>query len=249
MIGPDDQPVGIQGAQTISRARKSIPIPGLDELSLKHQKATGSGNTGPIISVSGRYLSLVYLLVAVLLAPPLGKAVVVVDVEGRFQVRRILKVASTKFPLGGPAGAVGDKQRSGGDGVEETANRDQPQMTNDTVSRISTEDLKHLYVYKPTREQLKPTLESAEGFMLYGNHGSKGREWWGTIVIGGGVGDGDISCGWRGWLRVEGERVEPFQEGISVQEALQLRKERHAQVDAARGRLLGRSEAGDVRLN
>jgi len=52
--------------------------------------------------------------------------------------------------------------------------------------------------------------------MLYGDHGSKGREWVGTIVLGD-IG-GDVNFGWRGWLRVEREEVAGFREGGSVEE-------------------------------
>lgn len=54
--------------------------------------------------------------------------------------------------------------------------------------------------------------------MLYGEHGSKGREWVGTIVNGG-LG-GDVNLGWRGWLRIEREEVGTFGRGISVEEAV-----------------------------
>jgi hypothetical protein len=65
--------------------------------------------------------------------------------------------------------------------------------------------------------------------MLYGEHGSKGKEWVGTIVNGG-VG-GDINVGWRGWLRVEREEVESFGWGVSVEEAVGDRERRMQAVD------------------
>jgi hypothetical protein len=65
--------------------------------------------------------------------------------------------------------------------------------------------------------------------MLYGDHGSKGREWVGTVVNGG-LG-GDINVGWRGWLRVEREEVGAFGWGISVEEAMDDREKRWEVVD------------------
>lgn len=83
-------------------------------------------------------------------------------------------------------------------------------------------ELRHVHVFRPTRSNLKVTLESVEGYMLWGDHGSKDREWMATIVNGG-VG-GDIMTGWRGWLKVERDEVDGFAAGISVEEALIERK-------------------------
>jgi len=77
-------------------------------------------------------------------------------------------------------------------------------------------ELQHIHVFRPTPSNLKVTLESVEKYMLYGEHGSKGREWVGTIVLGGT--GGDINIGWRGWLRVEKEEVGKFGDGVRVEE-------------------------------
>ncbi|KAI1655430.1 hypothetical protein F4813DRAFT_366952, partial [Daldinia decipiens] len=72
--------------------------------------------------------------------------------------------------------------------------------------------------------------------MLYGAHGSRAREWWGTVVIGGGSGasvKGDVNAGWKGWLRVEREEVAGFPVGISVEEALRDRNKRQEVVEDA----------------
>ena len=66
--------------------------------------------------------------------------------------------------------------------------------------------------------------------MWYGDHGSKSREWVGTIVNGGT--GGDINLGWRGWLRVEREEVGNFGWGISVEEAIGDREKRWEVVNA-----------------
>ncbi|KAI2618311.1 hypothetical protein GGS26DRAFT_574984 [Hypomontagnella submonticulosa] len=71
--------------------------------------------------------------------------------------------------------------------------------------------------------------------MVYGDHGSRAREWWGTVVLGGG-GSGarsDVSVGWKGWLRVEREEVPGFAAGVSVEEALRDRNKRQEVVNGA----------------
>lgn len=61
-------------------------------------------------------------------------------------------------------------------------------------------------------------VERGEKWIVYGAHGSKGREWWGTIVVGG-LG-GDVCGGWRGWLRVDREQRGGFGRIVSAEEAL-----------------------------
>ncbi|KAI1821479.1 hypothetical protein F4861DRAFT_541891 [Xylaria intraflava] len=97
------------------------------------------------------------------------------------------------------------------------------------------DDLHHIYIYRPAArgpEHVKAAVAAADEFMLYGSHGSRGREWWGTVVIGGAAG-GTVNAGWKGWLRVDRENVGGFGAGISVEEALAERARRHAVVDAA----------------
>ena len=65
--------------------------------------------------------------------------------------------------------------------------------------------------------------------MLHGDHGSKGREWVGTVVCGGG--GGDVNLGWRGWLKVGRGEVGGFSWGVSVEEALGDREGRRKIVD------------------
>ncbi|KAL2071308.1 hypothetical protein VTL71DRAFT_12543 [Oculimacula yallundae] len=81
---------------------------------------------------------------------------------------------------------------------------------------LQRSDLQHIHVFRPTKSNLKATIDSVETYMLYGDHKSHGKEWLGVIVSGG-VG-GDINLGWRGWLRVERENVPAFGEGVSVEE-------------------------------
>lgn len=91
-------------------------------------------------------------------------------------------------------------------------------------------DLHHIHVFRPTKSNFKATLEGLEDYMLWGEHESKGREWVGTLVIGG-VG-GDIMFGWRGWLRVEREEVSRFAVGVSVEEIIGEREKRQDVVDS-----------------
>lgn len=102
-------------------------------------------------------------------------------------------------------------------------------------------DLEHVHVFRCSKERLKVTLESVEGYMLWGEHGSQGREWLSTIVLGG-VG-GDVMVGWRGWLGVEREVVGGFGEGVSVEDAWGERERRMEVVEGKGWR--GFCEIGD----
>lgn len=66
-------------------------------------------------------------------------------------------------------------------------------------------------------------VERGGRWMVYGQHGSRGREWWGTIVVGGP--GGDACGGWRGWLRVDREGRPGFGGVASADEALLERGE------------------------
>lgn len=78
--------------------------------------------------------------------------------------------------------------------------------------------------------------------MLHGEGAkqSRGRAWWGTIVVGAAEGSstsagaGDVvTAGWKGWLKVEREKVGGFAMGMSVQDAKVRRDERQRVVDGA----------------
>lgn len=99
------------------------------------------------------------------------------------------------------------------------------------------EDLRHIYVLRPARaspQELREMVSGADKFLIYSKaaQASANRVWWGTVVLGG-LGAGDITAGWKGWLRVAKEAVRPFPPGISIEEALQQRDARQAAVDAA----------------
>ncbi|ODA83128.1 hypothetical protein RJ55_01638 [Drechmeria coniospora] len=100
------------------------------------------------------------------------------------------------------------------------------------------EHLHHVYVQRPAHsspETVRTLVADAQGFMLYNaaSQASLSRQWWGTIVIGGLGSAGDLVAGWKGWLRVDREPVQPFALGISSDEALTQRKARQDAVDAA----------------
>lgn len=111
------------------------------------------------------------------------------------------------------------------------------------------DDLCHVYIQRPARlardhhenpenqdtgEHLRSLVADAGAFMLYGAaalpQASGTRRWWGTIVIGG-YGVGDVTTGWRGWLRVDREQVRGFSAGTSAEEALEQRSQRQAAAD------------------
>lgn len=102
-------------------------------------------------------------------------------------------------------------------------------------------DLRHVHVWRPGRRNFKDTLESVEGYMLGGEHGSMRREWVATIVNGGA--GGDIMLGWRGWLKVEKTDTVRFEVGMSVEEALANRERRQEVVHRSEWRII--SDIGD----
>lgn len=157
----------------------------LDDIVARHQRATQTVS----LSITGRYLPLLYILVSLLVASPHGKTVIIIDCEGRFDATRLTSDYS---------------------------------------------DLVHVHVYRPARcngEHLREIVAGSEEFMLHGDHGSKGRPLWGTIVIGGH--GGDLNAGWKGWLQVGREVVPPFGIGSSTEEAMANRSRRHESVEAA----------------
>ncbi|KAH9883529.1 hypothetical protein F4778DRAFT_798771 [Xylariomycetidae sp. FL2044] len=155
----------------------------------------------PIVSVSGRYLPFLYHLISTLIAEPHNYTVVVVDAESKFDVTRLV------------GGSEAPSRRPG--------------------HPATAADLRHVHVYRPARgqDQIKAALAGAQEWMLHGRHGSRDREWWGTVVIGG-IG-GHVNAGWKGWMRVEREEIGGFAIGMSVEEALRDRTKRQDLVDGA----------------
>ncbi|KAK3395220.1 hypothetical protein B0H63DRAFT_385279 [Podospora didyma] len=168
------------------------------------------------LAVTGRYRELLYVLVATLIAPPHEKAVTVIDFDGRFDPARILATAVVE------------------------ASTDNPQQYPRSA------DLDHVHILRPPRgglAHIASCVASAQEYMLYGSHCSRSREWWGTVVIGGGLNPAGtasaavsahvaVTADWKGWLRVDRADVSTFW-GKSVDEALADRDQRQAAVDDA----------------
>ncbi|KAI0880688.1 uncharacterized protein GGS22DRAFT_193065 [Annulohypoxylon maeteangense] len=201
-----------------SNIRPEIPVPALANIATRYHKATQS-SPPPVLSVSGRYLPLLYHLISTLIADPHNYTVVIVDAESRFDVTRLISSPISSDPAS-----------------------HQPSGSNSSNYPAKVPDLRHVHIYRPARgqEEVRAAVAAADQWMLYGNHGSRAREWWGTVVIGGGSGagggmsvKGDVNAGWKGWLRVEREEVSGFPAGVSVEEALHDRGKRQEVVDAA----------------
>ncbi|KAI8964281.1 hypothetical protein F5Y11DRAFT_101271 [Daldinia sp. FL1419] len=190
--------------------RPDIPIPALANIVARYHRSTQSAPP-PVLSVSGRYLSLLYHLISTLIAKPHNYTIVIIDAESRFDVTRLVSPNSSSS----------------------TGNKSYP-------AQLS--DLHHVYVYRPTQgqDQVRAAIKAAGERMLYGAHGSRAREWWGTVVMSGGSGvgggasvKGDVNAGWKGWLRVEREEVAGFPAGIGAEEALRDRDKRQEVVEDA----------------
>ncbi|PQE23568.1 peptidase M43 pregnancy-associated plasma-A protein [Rutstroemia sp. NJR-2017a BVV2] len=118
-------------------------------------------------------------------------------------------------------------------------------------------DLAHLHVFRPSVKNLESTLRSVEGYLLYGGHGSGGREFGGTVVFGGeggvgvgvegkelGLGRPVVSVGWRGWLRVEREETAGFGAGMSAEEIVGRREARWEVVERKGWRAVADNSVG-----
>ncbi|KAL2134497.1 hypothetical protein VTI74DRAFT_11680 [Chaetomium olivicolor] len=111
---------------------------------------------------------------------------------------------------------------------------------------VQRADLDHVHIIRPGRGSLAHIADcvaSIENYMLYGSHRSRGREWWGTVVVGGGLNPaGSVSAAasaqvavtadWKGWLRVDRAEVPTFWD-MSAEEALADREKRQEAVDHA----------------
>lgn len=231
---------------------KGYPIQLLDALVTRHFRAT---QYAPL-SLSGTYLPLIYKLVATLITSPQNKAVIVIDTDAKFDITRVLQCAphppatapATEQTAPGPAspGPVTTGDASVQQQLQRltVSNLDPQQDSTSATLRggVAVEDLRHIHVYRPARgfpSHIRDVLASAEHFMIYSRHASVAREWWGTVVIGGGspttLGSGlaDVTTGWKGWLRVDRDEVRGFPLGMSAKEALVDRDQRQRAVDAS----------------
>ncbi|KAH8785252.1 hypothetical protein F5883DRAFT_401728, partial [Diaporthe sp. PMI_573] len=217
--GGSSPTAGIQSAR--GTHVKSYPIQDLDRLVAQHFRATQSGP----LSLSGRHFPLIYLLVATLIAAPHNKALIIIDVEARFDITRVTQCAPRQA-VPAPAG-----HRHGTNVLPMVA----------PARQVTLDDLEHVYVYRPAHgspSHIREVLSAAEHHMIYSKHASIAREWWGSIVIGGGspvvLGpEAAVTTGWRGWLRVDREEVRGFDLGMSIEEALLDRDRRQRAVNDA----------------
>lgn len=171
-----------------------FPISILNGLVVRHYRATQSVPLG----IRGRYWPLLYLLLATLIAPPHNKCVLVVDCEGDFEVSRILESTPVSMRPLPPHLQPDDISRDEKRRVHPPYHRD-----------VLPSDLAHVYVIRPADARsgpLRRAILSAKRFMTYGQHRSRDREFWGTVVIGADDpgADVDVVCGtMRCWLKVE----------------------------------------------
>lgn len=238
----------VPSAPSLSKV-KSYPIQVLDTLVTKHFRSTQSAP----LCLAGSYLPLVYKLVATLISSPQNKAVVIIDIDAKFDITRVLQCAPHPPPpemgqavpaFASPAPAT---THASVHQPPHALNVSSPGPQQHSVSisceqRVFVEDLKHVHVYRPARgspSYIRQVLTSAEHFIVYSRHASVGREWWGTIIIGGGnpatsgPGHADVTTGWKGWLRVDRDEVRGFPIGMSAEEALQDRDQRQRAADAS----------------
>ncbi|CAN8106068.1 unnamed protein product [Discula destructiva] len=207
---------------------KSYPIQLLDTLVARHFRATQSAP----LSLAGTHLPLIYKLVATLISAPHNKAVVVIDIDAKFDITRVLQCAPS------PSSAAVAQTAS-----DSTTPRGEPPLPAAHTAhepRVALEDLRHVHVYTPARgspSHIRHVLASAEHYIIYCRHASVAREWWGTIVIGGGSptalgpGHADVTTGWRSWLRVDRDEIRGFPLGMSAEEALLDRDQRQRAAD------------------
>jgi hypothetical protein len=167
-----------------------------------------------------------------LISPPHEKAVAIVDFEGSFDPLRLLAT-----PV--------EVQEETATTAATAAESNKPRTT------LQRADLDHVHILRPARgssTHIADCVASIEAYMLYGSHRSRGREWWGTVVIGGGLDPAGrsasaaasasaqaqvaVTADWKGWLRVDRAEVPSFW-GLSAEEALADREKRQAAVEDA----------------
>lgn len=175
----------------------------------------------------------------------------VIDIDAKFDITRVLQCTAYRPP---PAA---DQTPTTAESPSVVSNESPIQQQKRTASNLGTEedltvaspplrvaidDLRHVHVYRPARGSsayIREVLNSAENFIVYSKHASIAREWWGTIVIGGGsptalgTAHADVTTGWKGWLRVQRDDVRGFPLGMSAEEALVDRHPRQRAADAS----------------
>ncbi|KAK0644294.1 hypothetical protein B0T16DRAFT_302765, partial [Cercophora newfieldiana] len=211
----DDGHDDTENASTLTAALpaarvREFPIPRLDGVVQRHFRATQSAP----LALTGRYHELLYVLIASLISEPHNKAVSIVDFEGSFELLRLFATA--------PAAQEGSP----------------------TVAKsLSRADFDHVHILRPApgdAAHIASCIATMEKYMLYAPHCSRSREWWGTVVIGGGLspagssGSGHVSVvtDRKGWMRVERAEVPLFMDA-TAEGALVDRKNRQRAVEEA----------------
>lgn len=139
----------------------SFHVPELQQVVANHFSATRSPE---LVAGGNRPLALVYFLVAALVATH-NYAVVVVDVEARFDVRRLLCMRP----------------------VVHIEDADNQQDETNHMRAVCEADLQHVHVFRTDprwRTSLRELVATAEQRALYGMQRRRDRPLWGTIAIG-----------------------------------------------------------------
>ncbi|KAK4452699.1 hypothetical protein QBC34DRAFT_28834 [Podospora aff. communis PSN243] len=189
---------------------REYPIPRLDGVVQRHFRATQSAP----LALTGRYHELLYVLIASLIAAPHSKSVSIIDFEGSFEILRLLAT-----PLAVQGGSP------------------------TTTKRLRRADLDHVHFLRSApgdAAHVAACVASMEEYMLYAPHCSRDREWWGAVVIGGGLNPADTSGAGhvcvvtdrKGWMKVERAEVPPFWD-VTVEGALAERENRQQAVEEA----------------
>lgn len=176
-------------------------MPELDYTIARHFRATQV----PSLSINGRNLPLIYKLASTLVSSPHGYALLIIDLEGRFDATRLSCTEADAHHI-----------------YVQRPPRPRSFASSATEETGST-----------SIDHLRSLVVEADSFMLYSPAAapSASRRWWGSVILGG-LGAGDVVAGWKGWLRVEREHVRGFAHGTSAEEALDRRSARQEAVDA-----------------
>jgi len=167
--------------------------------------------SAPLV-IGGRYHELLYILIATLISAPHSKAVSVVDFEGRFDLLRL--IATPPVIQEGEAAFTTALRRADLDHVH--------------ILRLAAGDA----------EYVANAIAHMEEYMLYAPHCSRDREWWGAVVIGGGLnpaggtpGGGHVAviADRRGWLRIDHAEIPQFLD-VAVEDAMADRDNRQRAV-------------------
>ncbi len=125
------------------------------------------------VTLSGRPLPLIYVLLATLVSPPHSKAVVVIDLEGEFDIARVARCAPWREAADAALGH--DIPPSSSPATSSASGAPSP--------CVADEDLAHIYVCLPPETSSETSaaamVASTRDYMLYGAHESRAREWWG----------------------------------------------------------------------